>query len=90
MKVLEMENRQGVKRYYSGFYCTPFCLDGNIWYALHAEFYDCESEISVRDILMCELESSAVLKYCVELVKQLEEQPEAADDKCAAYFNQVS
>lgn len=90
MKVLEMENQQGVKRYYSGFYCTPFYLDGNIWYMLNAEFYDCLLKSSVRDVLMCESESPAVLKYCVELVKQLAEQPEADHDKCAAYLNQVS
>ena len=77
MKVLEMVNKKGIKRYYSGFHCTPFLMDNEIWYAL--------------DVLECKSDLTLVMNHCVELVKQLEEQPSvnSNDSLYKAYYNQV-
>ena len=92
MKVLEMVNKKGIKRYYSGFHCTPFLMDNEIWYALDAVFFESVSRCDVIDVLECKSDLTLVMNHCVELVKQLEEQPSvnSNDSLYKAYYNQAT
>lgn len=91
MKVLEMVNDEGVKRYYSGFYCKPLILCCGVSYAVKAEYFDCIRGIDFVDCLRVYDNATLAMEYCVELTKQLEAQPDCSDVEdpiLYAYFYQ--
>ena len=91
MKVLEVVNKKGIKRYYSEFHCTPFFYGDEVCYAVDAVFHDCECDLDTCDCLEVFADLATAMTYCVELVKQLENQSDcdSGDPLYLAYFSQV-
>ncbi len=91
MKILELTNQEGEKRYYSGFYCEPYICCNVIRYFVRGQYYDSVRKFDVSDILFSSADMCVAMEKCLGYATKLSEQSdvEPEDPLFVVYFHQM-
>ncbi len=79
MKVLRMQNVDSVERIYSNFYCQPLITGTELYYFVKGVYYDIRRDDDRFDILLLTRNLQEAMNRCVELLQELEKQPDLYD-----------